>query len=358
VSTPQPSAEAKELAGLAGLTYVSDAAPGIRRRRSGKGFVYLDGDARRITDPATLERIRKLAIPPAYSDVWICSNARGHLQATGRDARGRKQYRYHAKWRTNRDTDKFGKLVSFGERLPHLRRVLRRDLALRGLPESKVLAVVVSLLAETGIRVGNEEYAIANGSYGLTTLRARHIKFLRAGRAAFRFRGKSGQTQDITIDNARLVRLLRHCQQLPGQMLFQYIDDDGTRKPVDSGMVNDYLRAAMGEEFTAKDFRTWAGTLQAIALLSRTELPADADDRALNSSIAAVVKDVAAHLRNTPAVCRGSYIHPWVFAAWRSGDLHKLVPAEAVSYPRKFETFALKLLRRASAKKKTRGAAA
>ena len=354
MSTPQPTSEARELAGQAGLTYVSDTAPGIRRRRNGTGFSYLDSEAQRVRDAATLERIRKLAIPPAYSDVWICSNARGHLQATGRDARGRKQYRYHAKWRAKRDTDKFGKLIQFGERLPHLRRILRRDLALPGLPEAKVLAVVVSLLAETGIRIGNEEYAVANGSYGLTTLRARHITFLRAGRAAFRFRGKSGQAQEITIDNARLVRLLRRCQQLPGQMLFQYVDDAGSRQPVDSDKVNDYLRAAMGEEFTAKDFRTWAGTLQAIALLSRTELPVDADDRALNSAIAGVVKDVALHLRNTPAVCRGSYIHPWAFAAWRSGDLHKLVPAEAASYPRKFEGFVLKLLRRESPNKKRR----
>ncbi|MGH8174173.1 MAG: DNA topoisomerase IB [Rhodanobacteraceae bacterium] len=356
VSSPEPGNEAKLLAGAAGLTYVSDAAPGIRRRRSGSSFVYLDSDEKRIRDATTLERIRKLAIPPAYSDVWICASARGHLQATGRDARGRKQYRYHAKWRAKRDTDKFGKLIQFGERLAHLRRVLRRDLALPGLPEPKVLAVVVSLLAETGIRIGNEEYAVANGSYGLTTLRARHITFLRAGRATFRFRGKSGQAQEITIDNKSLVRLLRRCQQLPGQMLFQYLDDAGARQPVDSGMVNDYLRAAMGEEFTAKDFRTWAGTVQAIALLSRTELPADADERALTGAIAGVVKEVAAHLRNTPAVCRGSYIHPWVFAAWRSGDLHRLVPADAASHPRKFETFVLKLLRRGASKRKARRA--
>ncbi len=197
-----------------------------------------------------------------------------------------------------------------------------------GLPESKVLAVIVSLLAETGIRIGNEEYARSNGSYGLTTLRDRHVTFLREGRAVLHFRGKSGQPHEARIGNARLVRILRRCQQLPGQMLFQYIDDDGARKPVDSGMVNDYLRNAMGEEFTAKDFRTWGGTLGAIALLSRTALPEPSSERAMASTIAAVVKEVAGRLRNTPAVCRNSYIDPAVFDAWRSGRLHRVVPAE------------------------------
>lgn len=342
------TADAKELAATAGLTYVSDAAAGIRRRRAGRGFVYLDPRDRRVTDQTTLERIRKLAIPPAYSSVWICNSARGHLQATGRDARGRKQYRYHARWRTKRDADKFGKLVLFGERLPRLRRVLRRDLGLPGLPEAKVLAVIVSLLAQTRIRVGNEEYARSNGSYGLTTLRDRHITFVRAGRAMFRFRGKSGQAQEVPVDNARLVRILRRCQQLPGQLLFQYIDDGGARRPVDSGMVNDYLRNAMGEEFTAKDFRTWHGTLSAIALLSRTALPKKIDDRSIALATAAVVKDVAAHLRNTPAVCRSSYIHPCVFVAWRQGTLQKIVPAEVAGFPRQLETVVLKLLRRES----------
>jgi len=353
-STPTANGNGRELAAAAGLVYVADTAPGIRRRRAGKSFVYLDPDLRRIADEATLDRIRKLAIPPAYSDVWICTNARGHLQATGRDARGRKQYRYHAKWRSTRDAGKFHRLIGFGERLPHLRRRLRRDLALPGLSEAKVLAVIVSLLAETGIRVGNEEYARDNGSYGLTTLRDRHVTFLRQGRALLRFRGKSGQSQEIGIDNARLVRILRRCQQLPGQMLFQYVDDDGARRPVDSGMVNAYLRDAMGEEFTAKDFRTWGGTLRAIALLSRTELPETNDDRLMTSTLAAVVKDVAEGLRNTPAVCRNSYIDPRVFDAWRAGRLHKLVPPEAASAPRKLETIALKLLRKEPASRGAR----
>ena len=346
-SAPLSNGEARELAAAAGLVYVSDEAPGLTRRRAGRrGFIYLDADRARIRDKTVIERINKLAIPPAYERVWICANPRGHLQATGRDARGRKQYRYHPKWRTTRDADKFVRLVKFGERLPHLRRVLRRDLAQPGLPESKVLAVIVSLLAETGIRVGNEEYAKSNGSYGLTTLRARHVTFLREGRAMLRFRGKSGQEHEARIDNARLVRILRRVQQLPGQMLFQYIDDAGERKAVDSGLVNDYLRNAMGEEFTAKDFRTWAGTLGAITELSRTPLPERPSERAFATSISDVVRKVAARLRNTPAVCRNSYIDPLVFDAWRSGKLHRLVPAEVINAPRKLETIALKLLRK------------
>src|SRR4051812_19081394 len=198
----------RQLAAAAGLGYVTDDAPGISRRRAGRAFVYFDADRQRVRDGATLERIRKLAIPPAYENVWICANPRGHLQATGRDARGRKQYRYHPKWRSTRDAGKFGRLVRFGECLPRLRRIIRRDLALPGLPEAKVLAVIVSLLAETGIRIGNEEYARSNGSYGLTTLRDRHVTFLRQGRALLRFRGKSGQEHEAHVDNARLVRIL------------------------------------------------------------------------------------------------------------------------------------------------------
>ena len=354
-SLPTPgNGEARELAAAAGLVYVVDDAPGIRRRRAGRSFIYLDADRQRVTDATTLDRIRRLAIPPAYADVWICAHPRGHLQATGRDARGRKQYRYHARWRSTRDAGKFARLIRFGERLPHLRRILRRDLALPGLSEAKVLAVIVSLLAKTGIRVGNEEYARSNGSYGLTTLRDRHVTFLREGRAVLRFRGKSGQEHEARIDNARLVRILRRCQQLPGQMLFQYIDDEGTRRPVDSGLVNDYLRRAMGEEFTAKDFRTWGGTLAAIAELARTPLPEDRDERAFVSLAAAVVKEVAALLRNTPAVCRSSYIDPRVFEAWRAGRLHRLVSGDAAKAPRRFESIALRLLRRESRARRTR----
>jgi DNA topoisomerase IB len=345
-ATPPPIAEVRAYAAAAGLVYVADDAPGITRRRAGRAFAYFDAERRRVRETGVLERIRKLAIPPAYSNVWICPDPRGHLQATGRDARGRKQYRYHQNWRATRDAGKFEKLIRFGERLPHLRRILRRDLALPGLPEAKVLAVIVSLLADTGIRIGNEEYARSNGSYGLTTLRDRHVTFLREGRAVLRFRGKSGQSHEARIDDARLVRIIRRCQQLPGQTLFQYIDDEGMRRPVDSGMVNQYLRDAMGEEFTAKDFRTWGGTLSAIALLAKTPLPESRAERPFKAAIVEVVRCVADRLRNTPAVCRSSYIDPRVFEAWRAGRLHRAVPPEAVRATRKFETIALALLRK------------
>ena len=345
-ATAPPIAEVRAYAAAAGLVYVADDVPGITRRRAGRAFVYFDADRQRVREASVLDRIRSLAIPPAYSNVWICPDPRGHLQATGRDARGRKQYRYHAKWRATRDAGKFDKLIRFGERLPQLRRIIRRDLALQGLPEAKVLAVIVSLLADTGIRIGNEEYARSNGSYGLTTLRDRHVTFLREGRAVLRFRGKSGQAHEARVDDARLVRILRRCQQLPGQTLFQYIDDDGTRRPIDSGMVNQYLREAMGEEFTAKDFRTWGGTVSAIALLARTPLPESRAERPFKSAIVEVVKAVADRLGNTPAVCRSSYIDPRVFEAWRAGRLHRAVPPEAVRATRKFEKIALGLLRK------------
>jgi DNA topoisomerase IB len=338
------AADGAESAQLAGLVYVSDAEFGIRRRRTGKGFCYVAPDGKRITDLATLKRIRELAIPPAYTDVRICVHARGHLQAIGRDARRRKQYRYHRRWRATRDEGKFAKLVQFADRLPRLRRRLRRDLALDGLPQAKVLAIVVSLLAQTMIRVGNEEYAISNRSYGLTTLRDRHIAFLK-GRAVLRFRGKSGQQQEVAVTNTRLVRLLRRCQQLPGQSLFQYVDDSDSRQPIDSGMVNGYLQDAMGENFTAKDFRTWGGSVRAIAALALTPVPESRREHMLASAIASAVKIVARELHNTPAVCRNSYIHPEVFAGWRDGTLHRLIPAAAASQARVLEVLSLRFFR-------------
>jgi len=328
----------------AGLRYVSDAEPGLRRRRAGSGFMYLDAKGRTVTSEDTRARIRALAIPPAWTDVWICSDARGHVQATGRDARGRKQYRYHAKWRCTRDAGKFARLVDFGKRLPKLRRRLAQDLRKRGLPRDKVLAIVVSLLAETLIRVGNHEYARSNNSFGLTTLRNRHVQFPRGDRAIFRFRGKSGQEHAVELEDARLARLLRRCQQLPGQALFQYLDGHGQPQPVDSDAVNDYLRAAMGERFTAKDFRTWGGTLAAIAAFVRTPRPRPRSERALARAQAEAVKRVAAELGNTPAVCRGSYIHPAVFAGWRAGRLQRAVPRADLAYPRKLERLALAFL--------------
>ncbi|MFC4729014.1 DNA topoisomerase IB [Coralloluteibacterium thermophilus] len=313
-------ARAGEIAGQleqAGLIYVSDREPGFTRRRAGKGFSYRDTAGRPLRDPEVLARIRALAIPPAYTGVWICPKANGHLQATGRDARGRKQYRYHPRWCEIRDLDKYGRLIAFGEALPRLRRRLRRDLALPGLPREKVLAVVVTLLAETLARVGNVEYARENRSYGLTTLRHRHVQFLRAGRVRLKFRGKSGLEHEIAIDDARLARVMHRCQQLPGQDLFQYLDDEGQRHPIDSGMVNDYLRDAMGGDFTAKDFRTWGGTLRALSVLAATPVPEVGGERAIASTLAAAVKQVACELRNTPAVCRKSYIHPAVLEGWR-----------------------------------------
>ena len=345
-----------ESAKAAGLVYVRDTSPGICRRRAGKGFAYLEANGKALRDATALARIRALAIPPAYTDVWISADPRGHIQATGRDARGRKQYRYHARWRTERDGGKFDRVVAFAQSLPALRRRVRRDLALAGLPREKVLATVVGLLAQTLIRIGNVEYARDNNSFGLTTLRNRHIEFLAGGRARLAFRGKSGLEHEITIDDARLVKLVRHCQQLPGQQLFQYLDDDGKRQPIDSTQVNDYLREAMGAEFTAKDFRTWAGTLAALALLAQMPLPIATDGksaderpasaRALAQLENAAVKEVAALLGNTPVVCRKSYIHPEVFTAWREGALPGALPEYPLRATRKLETQALALLRR------------
>jgi len=316
-----------------GLVYVSDRSPGIRRvRRRVKGngrrkapprFDYFGPSGRPIHDASTLARIAQLAIPPAYEDVWICTSPRGHLQATGRDARGRKQYRYHAGWREARDDHKHARMRSFGKALGRLRAAVRRDLKLPGLPREKVLALVVKLLDSTQVRVGNAEYARSNGSFGLTTLRNRHVRFPGGGRALLSFRGKGGAEHDVLIEDPRLAKLVRRCQELPGQALFQYLDDDGRRHSIGSGQVNDYLRERMGGEFTAKDFRTWHATLHALTLLGRTPLPERRSERALRLCINGVVKEVASGLRNTPAVCRKSYINPAVIVAWQDGELHK-----------------------------------
>ena len=328
-----------------GLVYVSDADPGLTRRTTASGFRYLDPTGSPVRDADTLARVRALAIPPAYREVWICRLANGHLQATGRDARGRKQYRYHPRWREVRDREKFGRIEAFGAALPRLRRTLRRDLGQPGFPRRKVAAMVVAVMADTLVRIGNAGYARDNKSYGLTTLRNRHVSFLRGGRARLRFRGKGGIEHDVVVDDARLVKLVQHCQQLPGQHLFQYQDDDGTVQPVDSGTVNDYLREVMGEAFTAKDFRTWGGTLAAIRLLA--EMPWDEDgasQRAMAAMRKAVETEVARQLGNTPAVCRKSYIDPRVYAAWEAGWLARA--SNGVRAPRQWEALALKLLRR------------
>ena len=329
----------------AGLVYVSDSEPGITRRRSGKGFSYRAPDGSTVRDRATLQRIRALAIPPAYTEVWICRNARGHLQATGRDARKRKQYRYHAQWSRVRGDGKFDRLVAFGRALPKLRRALRRDLALAGYPREKVLAIVVSVMAETLMRVGNTGYARDNRSFGLTTLRNRHAEFVRDGRARLRFKGKGGQDNDVVLDDKRLVKLVRGVQQLPGQALFQYRDDGDKVQPVDSGEVNDYLRSAMGESFTAKDFRTWGGTLAAIQRLATVAPPAEAAERELQQLQNEVIKSVADALGNTPAVCRKAYIDPCVFAGWRDGGLQRATAGSRGE--RQWERAALKFLAQA-----------
>jgi DNA topoisomerase-1 len=300
------------------LRYVSDERPGIRRRRNGGGFAYVAPGGRRLRDPAALRRIRSLAIPPAYTDVWISTDPRGHLQATGRDARGRKQYRYHPRWRELRDADKFARMGAFSEALPRIRRRLRRDLARRGLPREKVLAAIVQLLEETCIRVGNEEYAAANGSHGLTTLRDGHVA-IDGSEVRFEFRGKSGKRHRCTLRDRRLAKIVRSCREIPGQDLFQYLDDDGRRRSVSSGDVNAYLREISGGDFTAKDFRTWAGTLRAAeALLA---VGAVEGRGARRKAVLAAIDEVAAELNNTRAVCRKYYVHPGVLEAFEAGRL-------------------------------------
>lgn len=340
---------AAKVARAAGLVYVSDEEPGITRRRIGRGFGYRTPSGRPVRDAKTLARIRALAIPPAYTEVWICRDPRGHLQATGRDARRRKQYRYHPQWAAERDDRKFERLLAFGRALPRLRRRLRADLSLPGYPRDKVLAIVVALLADTMARIGNRAYARDNGSYGLTTLRNHHLRFVAGGRARLKFKGKGGQATEIAIDDKRLAKLVRGCQQLPGQMLFQYRDDGGALQPVDSGMVNDYLGEAMGDDFTAKDFRTWGGTLHAVRGLAATPLPkktrgGDTSERALTAAQNAVVKEVAAILGNTAAVCRKAYIDPVVFSAWRDGSL--VAATAGARGQRQWEQATLRMLRR------------
>ena len=314
-----------------GLVYVSDQARGIRRvRRPTRNskrprFDYLGASGCPVRDARTLVRIARLAIPPAYEDVWICSNPRGHLQATGRDARGRKQYRYHPDWRIARDDHKHSRMRDFGKALVRLRAAVRRDLSRPGLPREKVLALVVKLLDATQIRVGNEEYARSNGSFGLTTLRDRHVRFPKRGTALLQFRGKGGTRHDVLVADPRLAALVQRCQELPGQSLFQYLEE-GERRAIDSGQVNEYLRARMGGEFTAKDFRTWHATLHALTLLCRTPLPERPSAAALRRCTNEVIKSVAKGLRNTPAVCRKSYINPAVFTAWEGGQLRRAAP--------------------------------
>jgi DNA topoisomerase-1 len=303
----------------AGLRYTVPNGPGIRRIRKGKGFSYLDPTGRPLRNEDTLARIRSLVIPPAWSSVWVNPDPNGHIQAVGRDARGRKQYRYHPKYRAMRDVIKFDRMSAFGKVLPRIRRAVTRDLNKSGLPKEKVLAAVVSLLEETYIRVGNEEYAEENGSFGLTTLRNRHLQVF-GDILKFQFSGKSAQHHEITIKDARLARILRKCKDLPGSALFEYLDGDGSPQQIDSGDVNEYLRQISGGDFTAKDFRTWGGTcLAASFLLERSAIEAGA--KPLAKTLVEVVKGVASKLGNKPATCKKYYIHPIVMECYSLGTL-------------------------------------
>jgi DNA topoisomerase I len=306
-------------ASSAGLSYVADMPLCIRRVRSGKGFRYVDANGKTITDAAELRRIRALAIPPAWTDVRICPRADGHIQATGRDAKGRKQYRYHSRWRRVRDETKFGRMIAFAEALPIIRARVAKDAARPGLPREKVLAVVTQLLERTLIRVGNEEYARHNRSYGLTTMRGKHVE-VEGPKISFRFRGKSGKEHIIDVRDRRLAGVVRRCQELPGQELFQYIDELGQTRSIESADVNAYLREAAGDDFSAKDFRTWYGTLLAARALG--EQASRGAPR--QKHVAQAVACVASKLGNTPTVCRKSYVHPAVVDRYLRGGLERM----------------------------------
>lgn len=343
-ATPKaiPNSEPTVAAKAAGLRYVSDDKPGIRRERHGETFRYFDKDGKPVEEEAVLARIKALVIPPAWTDVWICPSANGHLQATGRDAKKRKQYRYHAKWRSVRDEVKYERMLNFGQALPAIRAAVDKALKLPGLPREKVLATIVRLLEVTMMRIGNEEYARTNKSFGLTTLRSRHVK-VDGKDIDFNFRGKSGVFHTIHLEDRRLARIIAKTRELPGQDLFQYIDEDGEPHTIDSGDVNEYLQQITGEEYTAKDFRTWSGTvLAALALHEFEKFDSEAQAK---KNIVQAIESVAERLGNTPTICRKCYVHPAVIDAYLEGtvlaalqtettrqlvnDLHSLSPEEA-----------------------------
>jgi len=302
----------------AGLRYVGDARPGLARKKSGKSFRYVDAAGAPVRDEETLARIRSLAIPPAWTDVWICPSPQGHIQATGRDEKGRKQYRYHPRWRQVRDEAKYGRMAAFGRALPRIREAVDADLKRDGMPRRKVLAAVVQLLELSLIRVGNDEYARTNKSFGLTTMRNRHVA-VEGPTIRFQFKGKSGVKHRISIKDRRLARVVARCQELPGQELFTYIDDDGEPQRIDSADVNEYLREASGEDFTAKDFRTWAGTV--LASLALQEFEAFDGEAQAKRNVVQAVERVAERLGNTPSVCRKCYVHPAVLDAYLEGSM-------------------------------------
>lgn len=349
------SASPAEVARAAGLRYSSDARPGIARRRHGKAFLYTDANGRRVRDPQTLGRIKRLAIPPAWTRVWICPSSDGHLQATGYDDRGRKQYRYHPDWRQTRDETKFDRIMAFGRALPRLRRRVNRDLKLPGLPREKVLATVVKLLEATLIRVGNDEYARENRSFGLTTMRNHHAK-VKGAEVTFKFRGKSGKQHEISVQDPELARIVKRCQELPDQEIFGYLDENGEHRDVKSQDVNEYLHEIMGEQFTAKDFRTWAGTV--LAAIALRELTGFQSQKEAKGNVVRAIESVSKMLGNTPTICRRCYVHPQVLEGYLEGATIATIAQRGLRPPRQSLTAAekevLRLLkhRLAAARKK------
>jgi DNA topoisomerase-1 len=314
----QAIVDPKDAAESAGLRYVSDARPGIRRKKAGKGFTYNRADGSKLSESDVLKRIRALAIPPAWTGVWICPFADGHIQATGRDAKGRKQYRYHARFREVRESTKYEHVVAFADELPSIREKVREHMALRGLPREKALATVVHLLESTLIRVGNDEYAKQNNSFGLTTLKNRHVA-VDGNEVRFRFTGKSGKQWSLRVRDRRIAKIIKACQELPGQELIQYVDEEGNCRDVTSTDVNDYLREITGKDFTAKDFRTWAGTVLAAMALNEIESFDSAAQAKRN--LRAAIEKVSARLGNTPTICRKCYVHPEVLNSYMDGNL-------------------------------------
>jgi len=323
---PQPSSttteQPRQIARAVGLRYVSDNAPGIKRIRNGNGFRYIGPDGKTIRDTDALTRITSLAIPPAWEQVWICPLPNGHIQATARDAKGRKQYRYHPRWRNVRDEAKYERMLAFGNALPVIRKRVQADLSKPGMPREKVIAAVVRLLETTLIRVGNKEYARNNRSFGLTTMLDKHVE-INAGRLRFRFRGKSGKYHNVALDDARLARIVRRCRDLPGQELFQYIDENNNIRAINSSDVNDYLHAITNEDYTAKDFRTWAGTM--LAALAFQEIAAFDSATQGKKNVVQVIESVAEKLGNTPSICRKCYVHPGLIDAYLDGSMHHLL---------------------------------
>ncbi|MBV8103283.1 MAG: DNA topoisomerase IB [Hyphomicrobiales bacterium] len=314
----QAIVDPKDAAESAGLKYVSDVRPGIRRKRAGKGFTYTRADGSKLIEPDVLKRIRALAIPPAWTDVWICPFADGHVQATGRDAKGRKQYRYHSRFREVRESTKYEHVVAFADALSSIRDKVREHMALRGLPREKVLATVVHLLESTLIRVGNDDYAKQNNSYGLTTLMNRHVA-VDGNEVRFRFTGKSGKQWSLRVRDRRIAKIIKACQELPGQELIQYVDEEGHCRSVTSTDVNDYLREITAKDITAKDFRTWAGTV--LAAMALRELESFDSAAQAKRNLRAAIEKVSARLGNTPTICRKCYVHPEVLNSYMDGNL-------------------------------------